>query len=88
MQTLRDMKSIQLQVYSLMLASGMICGALAGEPSPDQIREKFARSGHPTLELAAEALGDDGLMNMLAEFRTQTNLEPMVKKIVESLKKR
>ena len=55
-------------------------------PDPGRIREAFAVSGDPKLELAAEALGDDGLIKLLDEIKHEQGNDGALKKILKHLK--
>ncbi|MFH1016662.1 MAG: hypothetical protein V1798_00595 [Pseudomonadota bacterium] len=73
---------------SVFLLLVFVSGAWAkGEQDPNHVRETFALSGDAKLALAAEALGDDQLLNILEELKkSPSTADENVKKVLKKLR--
>jgi hypothetical protein len=74
-------------LLALFLLTAPVSSALARESrDPNKIREAFAMSGDTKLQLAAEALGDDQLVNLLDELKNSSKTgDEAVKKVLKKL---
>ncbi len=80
------MTRTKISALALLVVGGFVSSGVAKEIGPDRIREEFARSGDSQLELAADALGDDGIMEKFDKLKNSPDLEPAIQKIIQKLR--
>jgi hypothetical protein len=81
---LKGFISLFAVAVTLLASSGVFAGPQS--KTPDRIREVFAMSGSPKLQLAAEALGDDQLLTLLEELKKEAPGDKAIQKAIRNLK--
>ena len=78
-------RPIKTGFSALILAIACASAASASEPSAKEIRDEFGHSKHQKLRLAAEALGDDSLLQFFKKVQNDPDADPRIREILRRL---